>query len=63
MRLVGKTYDPESDMTLIFDTETLIMINKHLLPKGNVLESIRKLDEERNYHTIQSWLSTGLDLE
>lgn len=38
VRLIKKkknSYDPGSDMTLIFDTETLNMVNEHLLPKSN----------------------------
>lgn len=36
VRLIKKnSYDPGSDMTLIFDKETLNMVNEHLLPKSN----------------------------
>lgn len=52
MCLVGKIYDLEFGMILIFDMEILIMINKFFLFKGNVLESICKLDEERSYYII-----------
>lgn len=50
--LIRKIYDLEFDKILIFDMEILNMINEYFLFKGNVFESICKLDEERNYYII-----------
>lgn len=50
--LIRKIYDLEFDKILIFDMEILNMINEYFLFKGDVFESICKLDKERNYYII-----------